>query len=268
MISYVHFKKITDHSSLLHAITLFMTIVMFALFAITTVLPSALATVNESGNSNSNTTAISSNDIPTAKSVFYTGTMSLPSSVKGFIIYIPDEAHHPPTDNKTISTKNANYIPTNLIIPKGTAIAFVHGDPYHIHVEIVKDNSSSGQVAWQTTPVSHPGGSDVKVLAPGSYGISDQKYDPMRGSIKVDGNTQSTGDLTVGGFFVPTDSVSKYKSDFASAGVQVLSEFNFISKTVQKDISGPNTLLIYSTHMLIQDAIIKLTPLIKSLPYR
>ena len=145
------------------------------MFAITTVLPSALATVNESGNSNSNTTAISSNDIPTAKSVFDIGTMSLPSSVKGFIIYIPDEAHHPPTDNKTISTENANYIPTNLIIPKGTAIAFVHGDPNHIHVEIVKDNSSSGQVAWQITPVSHPGGSDVKVLAPGSYGISDQK---------------------------------------------------------------------------------------------
>jgi hypothetical protein len=261
-------KKITDHSPLLPVITLFMTIVMFALFAITAVLPSALATVNESGNSNSNTTTISSNDIPTAKSVFDTGTMLLPSSVKGFIIYVPDEAHHPPTDNKTISAKNANYLPTNLIIPKGTAIAFVHGDPNHIHVEIVKDNSSSGQVAWQTTPVSHPGGSDVKVLAPGSYGVSDQKYDPMRGSIKVDGNTQSTGDLTVGGFFVPTDSVSKYKSDFASAGVQVLSEFNFISKTVQKDISGPNTLLIYSTHMPIQDAIIKLTPLIESLPYR
>jgi hypothetical protein len=36
----------------------------------------------------------------------------------------------------------------------------------------------------------------------------------MKGSIKVDGNKKSTGDLVVGGTFVPTDSVSKYKTDF------------------------------------------------------
>jgi hypothetical protein len=90
----------------------------------------------------------------------------------------------------------------------------------------------------------------------------------MRGSIKVDVNTQSTGDLTVGGFLVPTPSLPKYKTDFSSAGFQVLSNFNFLSKTVQKDINGPTTLLIYSTHMPIQDAMIKLKPLIASLPYR
>ena len=33
---------------------------------------------------------------PDAKSVFNTGMLSLPSTVKGFIFYIPDEAHHPP----------------------------------------------------------------------------------------------------------------------------------------------------------------------------
>jgi hypothetical protein len=87
--------------------------------------------------------------------------MSLPSSVRGFIVYIRDEA----TDNKTISKQNANNIPTNLVIPKGTAIAFVHGDPNHIHAEIVKDNSI-GQIAWQTTPINHPGGSEIKVLPP------------------------------------------------------------------------------------------------------
>jgi hypothetical protein len=76
--------------------------------------------------------------------------MSLSDSVSGFIIYIPDEAHHPLTDNKTMSLKNAHYIPSNLIIPSGTAIA---------------DYSSN-----------HPGGSDTKILSPGSYTISDQKY--------------------------------------------------------------------------------------------
>jgi hypothetical protein len=193
--------------------------------------------------------------------------MSLPSSVKGFLIYIPDEAHHPLSDDKTISLKNANYIPTHLIIPKGTGIAFVHGDPNHIHIELIKDNKTN-QVAWQTIPIKHPGGSDIKVLAPGSYSISDEKYDPMKGSIKVDGNVQATGDLTVGGIFVPTNSLAQYKSDFTSAGFQVISSDDFVSKTSQKDISGPNTLIIYSTHMPIDKAITSIKPIIDSLPYR
>ena len=205
--------------------------------------------------------------VPDAKSVFNTGMLSLPSTAKGFIVYIPDEAHHPPTDNKTFSPNNANYIPTNLAIPRGASIAFVHGDPNHIHVEILMNNKT-GQVVWQTTPVTHPGSSDVKVLDPGSYSVSDKKYSNMKGTVTVGGNTQSNGDLTLGGFFVPTSSLSKYKTDFASAGFQVLSTFDFLSKTVQKDISGPTTLIIYSTHLPIQDAIAKLKPLIVSLPYR
>jgi hypothetical protein len=114
--------------------------------------------------------------------------MSLPASVSGFIIDIPDEAHHPLTDNKTMSLKNAHYIPSTFVIPSGTAIAFVHGDPNHIHSEIVKD-TSTGNAVWQTIPVIHPGGSDTKILGPGSYTISDQKYSPpMSGNITVLGN--------------------------------------------------------------------------------
>ena len=77
------------------------------------------------------------NDIPTAKSVFDTGKMVLPSSVKGFIINLPDETHHPDTDNLIISPANAHYLPSDLVIPSGTSIAFVHGDPNHVHSEVV-----------------------------------------------------------------------------------------------------------------------------------
>ncbi|HEY7572692.1 MAG TPA: hypothetical protein VH796_15110 [Nitrososphaeraceae archaeon] len=245
------------------AVTSSLTIILFA---------SALAnnsaysqTIDKSNTNVSRT--ITGTTVLDAKSVFNTGMLSLPPTVKGFIVYIPDEAHHPPSDNKTISPNNANYIPTNLVIPRGTIIAFVHGDPNHIHIEILKDNKT-GQAIWQTTPVTHPGASDVKVLNPGSYDISDKKYTNMKGTITVDSNTQSNGDLTLGGFFVPTSSLSKYKTDFVSAGFQVLSTFDFLSKTVQKDISGPTTLMIYSTHLPIQDATAKLKPLIVSLPYR
>jgi hypothetical protein len=55
-----------------------------------------------------------SNSIPDAQYVYETGTMSLPASVKSYIIMIPDEAHHPPEDDKTISPKNPNFLPWRL----------------------------------------------------------------------------------------------------------------------------------------------------------
>jgi plastocyanin len=206
--------------------------------------------------------------IPSAKSVFETGTMLLPSTVKGFIISLPDETHELDTANKTISHKNAHYLPTNLIIPNGTSIAFVHGDPNHIHVEVIRDNSTNGSVVWQTIPVKHPGSSDVKALpAAGFYAVSDPKYPSMKGTITVQKNVQSHGNLVIGGFFCPTPSLAKYKSDFAANGFQILSQFSFLSITKQADIAGPTTLLIYSTTMPMQDALTKLLPMLGSLPY-
>src|SRR6187549_3219805 len=116
------------------------------------------------------------NNIPSAKSVFDTGTISLPSSAKGFIISLPDETHEFDTANRTMSHQNAHYLPSNLVIPSGTAIAFVHGDPNHIHVESVSDTSTD-KVFWQTIRIRHPGASDIKIFdTPGSYSISDIKY--------------------------------------------------------------------------------------------
>jgi hypothetical protein len=216
-----------------------------------------------SGSSNSNI-----NDLPNAKSVYDTGKMVIPSSVKGFLIDIPDEAHHLETDNLMISSANAHYLPSNLVIPSGTSIAFVHGDPNHIHSEIVTA-SNSNSVAWQTTPIKHPGASDDKILPPGSYSITDAKYTPMKGTITVEPNVKSSGNLVTGAIFVPTPSLVKYKSDFQTAGFQITSTYDFTSGAAkQKDISGPTTLIVYSTTMGIDDAKTKLLPILKSLPYR
>ena len=194
--------------------------------------------------------------------------MSLPSSVKGVIVFIPDEAHHPPEDEKTISPKNPNYVPATLEIPQGTEVAFVHDDPGHIHQSIVKDKS--GNEAWTSTSYEFPDGSDSKSLSlSGSpYSVSDKDYSPpMEGKIIVTPQ-KSTGTLTVGAFFCPTAQVSDCKSDFTKAGFKVLSEHNFVTESVQKDIAGDNTLLIYSTTAPLNTAIKSLGPIIETLPYK
>jgi len=88
-----------------------------------------------------------------------------------------------------MSHQNAHYLPGNVVIPSGTAIAFVHDDPNHIHVESVTD-TSTGKVVWQTIPVKHSGASDIKIPdTPGTYSISDIKYPSMKGNITVESNT-------------------------------------------------------------------------------
>lgn len=227
------------------------------------------SSIDTGTNDINNETKINSdlNSIPDAKSVYETGTMSLPATVKSFIIMIPDEAHHPPEDDKTISPKNPNFLPTTLEALDGTEVAFVHGDPSHTHVEILTDKD--GNAVWKTIPVEHPGGSDTKVLSSSGspFSVSDKEFANMKGQIKIS-SAKSTGSLTVGGFFVPTKDLDKYKSEFADAGFNVLSNFDFTTESVQKDLSGENTLLIYSTTQPLKAAIEKLLPLMGALPYK
>jgi len=216
------------------------------------------------------TTAAASNNnlLPDAKSVSDTGKMVLPSSVSGFIITLPDETHHPDTDNLIINPANPHYLPSNLVIPSGTAVAFAHGDPNHVHSEIITDVNTNSPV-WTTTSIKHPGATDNKVLPPGSYAITDSKYDPMKGTITVDSNVKSNGNLVVGAVYVPTPSLEKYRSQFQSAGFQIASTFDFTSAvTKQPDISGPTTLIVYSTSQPLDDAKTNLLPILKSLPYK
>ena len=91
----------------------------------------------------------------------------------------------------------------------------------------------------------------------------------MKGTITVDSNVKSNGNLVVGAIFAPTPSLEKYRSQFQSAGFQIASTFDFTSAvTKQPDISGPTTLIVYSTSQPLDDAKTNLLPILKSLPYK
>jgi hypothetical protein len=221
----------------------------------------------------SNTASVNINSVPSsnnnllAKSIYDTGKLVLIPDFSGFIISLPDETHHPDTDKLQISPQNGHYLPENLVIPSGTAIAFAHGDPNHVHTEIVTD--SNGNKVWTTTTISHPDTTDSKVLPPGTYTITDAKYPPMKGSITVEPNVKSSGNGVTGAIFAPTPSLQKYKTEFQSAGFQIASTYDFTSAaTKQKDLAGPTTLIVYSTTMNMDDAKTKLLPILKSLPYK
>jgi hypothetical protein len=76
---------------------------------------------------------------------------------------------------------------------------------------------------------------------------------------KVESNVNQVVNHVTGAIFVPTLSLVKYKSDSQTAGFQIPSTYNFTSGAAkQKYISGPTTLIVYSTTMDIDDAKTKL----------
>ncbi|MGC1134016.1 MAG: hypothetical protein WA941_14425 [Nitrososphaeraceae archaeon] len=233
--------------------------------------------------------------MPTAESVHISETMKVPSSVGTFVILIPNEAHENWSDekHKLITDKNSYYLPTNLIIPNGTAIVFLHADaPWDTpnpHTIDIQDNSgkvvfSSGQLdyALASMPIILP--------SPGTYNIVDKSYDTKEAKITVLDNETSNGNSIVGGFYTPINQVEDtedndgvfhpgslqyYKEAFKNDGFDILSEYNFTYAVCDycpgeywpDNKSGKHTFIIYSAEEPISYALAKLGKLVKDNVY-
>jgi hypothetical protein len=236
------------------------------------------------------------NTIPMAEDVHSSESMKIPPSVGTFVILIPNEAHENWSDekHKLITDKNSYYVPTNLIVPNGTALVFLHADapwdtpnPHTIEIE----DSSSGNVVYNTGQLDYTLSSKPVVLpAPGTYNIVDKSYDTKEAKVTVLDNVTSSGNSIVGGFHTPTNQVENiedndggthpgslqyYKEAFSNDGFDILSEYNFTYAACDycpgeywpDNKSGEHTLLIYSTQQPLSDALAKLGKLVKDNVY-
>ena len=227
---------------------------------------------------------------PNAQLVYQTESMNIPPSVGAFIWYIVDEAHENTATQpwKHVSDHNAIYIPTNLVIPQGTAIAFLDADaPWdtpHPHTINVMDNSN--KIVYTTGRLDYTNSSAAKVLPIGHYTIQDTKYPWMKGNLTVAANPQkSVGNLIMGGFYTPTTQVANnkdndggthpgwlgyYKEQFAKNGFKILDTFNFHYAKCKycpggfwpDQKSADHTLIMYSTSQPLSDALNKLSKMV------
>jgi hypothetical protein len=197
----------------------------------------------------------SSSSIPSAMTIYDSETLSLPPSVRGVIIFLPDEAHEA-TPNMRIGPKNGEFLPINVVANAGTSVAILNGDAGHIH-----SVSVGGKGGGASTP--YTGTALFPSLTPGSYEVVASGV--MRhGKVMISQNP-ANGDITVGLIYVPTPLVSQFKSAFSQAGFSVLSEHNY-SKRVGR--INENTVLVYSTTQDIQAAIQKLPAIEKMNTYK
>jgi hypothetical protein len=243
------------------------------------------------------TTNINANisNIPTAEAVHSSESMKVPPSVGTFVILIANEAHENWSDekHKLITDRNAYYVPTNLILPKGTGILFLDADaPWDTpHPHTIELQDGAGNAVYSTDQLDYTNSSKPTVLQnPGTYEIVDKSYDTKEAKITVLENETSSGNLILGGFYTPSNQVENtedndgvshpgslqyYKDAFNNDGFDILSEYNFTYATCDycpggfwpDNKSGEHTLLIYSTQQPLSDAIEKLGKLVKDNVY-
>ena len=203
------------------------------------------------------------NVIPNAESVFNSESMTLPSSLPPpaaeedatVMVFIPNEAHESLEDerHKLITDYNPYFIPTNLVIPQGTAISFINADapwdtPNPHTINII---DSSGETVYSTEVLQYTNSSEPKILDVGKYTMIDSENEFMKGTITVITDQESississsngSNSLIVGGFYTPTNEVENkqdndgvfhpgwlnyYKEEFPKNGFNILSEYNF-----------------------------------------
>ena len=250
------------------------------------------ATTNATTNTNTNTNM---GIVPTAEVVHSSESMKVPPSVGTFVILIANEAHENWSDekHKLITDKNAYYVPTNLIVPKGTGLLFLDADaPWDTpHPHTIELQDGAGNAVYSTGQLDYTNSSKPTVLQnPGTYEIVDKSYDTKEAKITVLENETSSGNLILGGFYTPTNQVENtedndgvshpgslqyYKEAFNKEGFNILSEYNFTYATCDycpggfwpDNKSGKHTLLIYGTQQPLSDALEKLGKLVKDNVY-
>jgi hypothetical protein len=149
--------------------------------------------------------------IPTAKSVYKSESMILPSFVGSFIILIANEAHESWQDekHKLITDKNPYYIPKVLVIPDGTNITFLDADaPWDtLHPQMIDiTNNRDGNVIYTTGALDYTNSSESTTLPVGNYNIINTEYKAEKGTIMVT-NQKSKGNLIVDDFYTPSHQV-------------------------------------------------------------
>jgi hypothetical protein len=241
------------------------------------------------------TRATVASNVSSAEVVHSSESLKVPPTVGTFVILIPNEAHENWSDekHKLITDKNSYYLPTNLIVPSGTALVFLHGDapwdtpnPHTIEIQ-----DSNGNAVYSTGQLDYALSSKPIVLpTPGIYNIVDKSYDTKQATITVLENETSHGNTIIGGFYTPTNQVENpedndgvshpgslqyYKETFSNDGFDILSEYNFTYATCDycpgefwpDNKSGEHTLFIYSTLQPLSDALLKLGKLVKDNVY-
>jgi len=216
-----------------------------------------------------------------ASDILNNKTLTVPNSVKNFVILIPNEAHESPELPKDQRLINQPYVPQNLVIGPNTKVIWFVGDVGHtrkvtltdenskkIYNSILHFNSASQPLSFNQTgeyTYSESGANkeDPKFVMEGSITVVGSNRSDMH--IKANSTNSSMDNMAV--LMLPTKDIAKYGTTLVENNMDVVgqSSFNDLRETVG---GGSNqTLLVLRTYEPVDNVISVLKEITSTLPY-
>src|SRR5216117_16693 len=136
-----------------------------------------------------------SSDSNIASDILNNKTLTVPNSVKNFVILIPNEAHESPELPKDQRLINQPYVPQNLVIGPNTKVIWFVGDVGHTRKVTLTDENS--KKIYNSVLHFNSASQPLSLNQTGQYTYSESganKEDPkfvMEGSISVVGSNRS-----------------------------------------------------------------------------
>ena len=217
-----------------------------------------------------------------AKNILDNKTLTVPSSVKNFVILIPNEAHESPLLPKEQRLINQPYVPQNLVSGANTQIIWFSGDVGHTR-EITLTDENSKEVynsrlkfntATEPLLLNHSG---KFTYFEKNANTQDPKF-VMEGSITItntDVPQNSNDNMTVSEspfdsmlvLMVPTNDIKKHIMTLVDNNVNIIDIYSFKDLRETGGGGANQTLVALGTNNPLDESISVLKQITSSLPY-
>lgn len=217
-----------------------------------------------------------------ATDIFNEKILTVPNTVKNFIVLIPNEAHESPLLSKEQRLINQPYVPQNLVVGPKTNIIWFSGDVGHtrkvtltddnskeIFDSILKFNSASkplsiNQSGKFTYHEEHANSQDPDFVMEGTITIASS--DSASNSSNNVNDTQPNID-TMAVLMVPTEDIREHSEIIDKNNINILDQYSF--KDLRETGSGGKnqTLLVLGSNNPPDETIAVLKKITSTLPY-
>jgi len=217
-----------------------------------------------------------------AKNILDNKTLTVPSSVKNFVILIPNEAHESPLLPKEQRLINQPYVPQNLVSGANTQIIWFSGDVGHTR-EITLTDENSKEVynsrlkfntATEPLLLNHSGKftyfeknantQDPKFVMEGSITITNTDV-PQNSNDSMTVSESPFDSMLV--LMVPTNDIKKHIMTFVDNNVNIIDIYSFKDLRETGGGGANQTLLALGTNNPLDESISVLKQITSSLPY-
>lgn len=217
-----------------------------------------------------------------ATDIFNDKILTVPNTVKNFIVLIPNEAHESPLLPEEKRLINQPYVPQNLVVGPQTNIIWFSGDVGHTRkVTLTDDNSKE---IFDSTLKFNSASEPLSINQSGKFTYHEEdanSQDPdfvMEGTITIASSdspsnisnnvndTQPNID-TMAVLMVPTEDIKKHSEIIGENNVNILDQYSF--KDLRETGSGGEnqTLLVLGSNEPPDETIAVLKKITSTLPY-